>query len=126
MTRLRPAYVASLLLVACIAEQEVEDAEDAPFANGKADGGIEEGSPEAVGVLALVNDPAETATSLKAEAHLTSRVAKNIVNHRNGVDGAAGTADDDRFDTLAELDAVPFVGQKTLGALLALARDKGL
>ena len=37
-------------------------------ASGKADGGIDEGSPEALGVLALVNDPAETAATLKAGA----------------------------------------------------------
>jgi phosphatidylserine/phosphatidylglycerophosphate/cardiolipin synthase-like enzyme len=113
-------------LAACMADEEIEDAEDAGFANGKADGGIEEGSPEALGVLALVNDPAESATALKADAHVTTRVARNIVGHRDGADGAPGTADDDRFDSLAELDAIPFVGPKTLAALVAAARDKGL
>jgi phosphatidylserine/phosphatidylglycerophosphate/cardiolipin synthase-like enzyme len=105
---------------------EIEDAEDASFPDGKADGGIAEGSPEAIGVLALVNDAAETAASLRSGAHLTSRVAKNIASHRDGADGIAGTADDDRYDTLAELDKVPFVGPATLAALVELAKEKGL
>ncbi len=112
-------------LPACV-EAEVEDGESDVFAGGKADGGIDEGSPEALGVLALVNDPALTAARLKADAHVTARVAGNIVRHRDGADGQPSTADDDAFGTLAELDAVPYVGPATLAALLEAARDKGL
>ena len=107
-------------------DDEIEDGEAEAFPGGKADGGIDEGSPEALGVLALVNDAQLTAPSLKSAAHVTARVANNIVKHRNGADGVAGTADDDRFDTLAELDAIPYVGPSTLEALLGAARDKGL
>ncbi|HEU0033078.1 MAG TPA: phospholipase D-like domain-containing protein [Kofleriaceae bacterium] len=107
-------------------DTEVEDGEHDAFPDGKADGGIEEGSPEAIGVLALVNDPASTASALKSGAGITSRVATNIVKHRDGADGVAGTADDDKFDTLAELDAIPYVGPVTLNALLTHARDRGL
>jgi hypothetical protein len=113
-------------LPACISEPDVEDGETDGFPDGKADGGIDEGSPEAVGVLALVNDPAMTAAKLKTDAHLTARVSGNIVKHRDGADGVAGTADDDSFGTLHELDAVPYVGPATLAALLDLARDRGL
>ncbi len=112
-------------LPACV-DEEAEDGENDAFANGKADGGIDEGSPEALGVLALVNDAAMTAAKLKADAHVTARVAGNIVKHRDGADGMAGTTDDDKYDSLAELDAVPYVGPTTLGALLEAARDKGL
>ncbi|NVB81328.1 MAG: hypothetical protein HOV81_23230 [Kofleriaceae bacterium] len=118
------AVLGALSLGACT-DVEVEDGENDAFGSGKADGGIEEGSPEAIGVLRLVNDPAETAASLKAGAGITSRVSGNIVKHRDGADGASGTADDDRFDTLAELDAIPYVGPATLNALIELARDKG-
>jgi len=104
---------------------DVEDGENDAFPSGKADGGIDEGSPEALGVLKLVNDGAETAATLKSGAGVSTRVANNIVKHRDGADGAAGTADDDKFDTLAELDAVPYVGPATLNALLERARDKG-
>jgi phosphatidylserine/phosphatidylglycerophosphate/cardiolipin synthase-like enzyme len=113
------------ILPACADEGEVEDGEHDSF-GGKADGGIAEGSPEALGVLALVNDSAQTAAALKAGARVTIRVANNIVNHRNGADGTGGTPDDDKFDTLAELDAIPFVGPATLNALLERARALGL
>lgn len=115
----------AISLPACL-DAEVEDAEQDGFISGKADGGIDEGSPEALGVLALVNDATMTAAKLKSDAHVTARVATNIVKHRTGPDGAAGTADDDPFDTLAELDAVPYVGNATLSALVELARDRGL
>ncbi|MDQ3341692.1 MAG: phospholipase D-like domain-containing protein [Myxococcota bacterium] len=111
---------------ACTTEEEVEDGADDAFPNGKADGGIDEGSPEALGVLALVNDKALSATKLKSAARVTTRVANNITKHRDGADGAPSTADDDPFDTLAELDAIPYVGPATLNALLEAARDRGL
>jgi phosphatidylserine/phosphatidylglycerophosphate/cardiolipin synthase-like enzyme len=76
-------------------------------------------------VLRLVNDAGETAATLKSGAHVTSRVAGNIVKHRNGADGSAGTSDDDKYDTLAELDKVPYVGPATLNALLERARELG-
>ena len=113
-------------LPACTSAEDVEDGIDDAFPDGKADGGIEEGSPEALGVLALVNDKTLTASGLKAAAGVTTRVANNITKYRNGADGAAGTADDNPFDTLAELDAIPYVGPATLDALLEAARDRGL
>ena len=112
-------------LSACV-DAEVEDAADESFPSGKADGGIDEGSPEALGVLALVNDAGLTAATLKAEAGITSRVATNIVTHRRGPDGSVNTPDDDKFDTLRELDAIPYVGPATLNALLEAARARGL
>lgn len=117
---------ALLLVVPACTDAGVEDTENAEFGDGKADGGLEEGSPEALGVLALVNDPAMTAAALKADAGVTTKVANNIVNHRDGADKKSGTSDDDRFDTLAELDAIPFVGPATLNALFEAAKDKGL
>ncbi len=117
---------ALLLALPACTDAGVEDGENEEFPSGKSDGGIDEGSAEALGVLALVNDPAMTPAALKADAGITSKVAKNIVTHRDGADAKTGTADDDKFDTLAELDAIPFVGPATLNALLEAARDKGL
>lgn len=117
---------ALLVAVPACTDAGIEDGQDDEFPTGKSDGGIDEGSPEALGVLALVNDGSLTAADLKAAAGVTSKVARNIVNHRDGADGQHGTADDDAFDTLAELDAVPFVGPATLNALLEAARDRGL
>src|SRR5262245_43779121 len=127
MTRL-PYAVALFALsfgISGCTDGEVEDGEHDGFPSGKADGGIDEGSPEAIGVLRLVNDPAETAATLKSGAGITTRVAGNIVKHRNGADGAVGTADDDEYDTLAELDAIPYVGPATLNALVERARELG-
>jgi phosphatidylserine/phosphatidylglycerophosphate/cardiolipin synthase-like enzyme len=110
----------------CVSDSEIEDGENDAFPSGKADGGIDEGSPEALGVLALVNDPGQTAATLKAGAHITIRVARNIVAHRDGADATPGTDDDNRFDTLGELDAIPYVGPATLQALIDLAKQRGL
>src|SRR5688572_13680539 len=121
--------ILSALLVtvpACMDEDLAEDGENEAFPDGKADGGLDEGSPEALGVLALVNDPTMSASALKSAAKVTTRVAGNITSHRDGADGKPSTSDDDRFDTLAELDAIPFVGPATLKALLQAAIDRGL
>ncbi|HTL36572.1 MAG TPA: phospholipase D-like domain-containing protein [Kofleriaceae bacterium] len=117
---------AILALPGCGIDADIEDGETDAFPDGKADGGIDEGSPEALGVLALVNTASETASKLREDAHVTSKVATNITKHRDGADGQAGTADDDKFDTLKELDDVPYVGPATLNALLEAARAKGL
>lgn len=128
MVRLRSifALVTAASLISGCFEDEIEDGETDAFPSGKADGGIDEGSPEATAVLALVNDTSLDAAALKAGARVTARVAGNITRKRDGADAQPGTADDDAFETLAELDAVPYVGPATLNALLELARDRGL
>jgi phosphatidylserine/phosphatidylglycerophosphate/cardiolipin synthase-like enzyme len=98
-------------------DPDIEDGESDVFPDGKADGGLEDGTPEVRGVLALVNDRTVTVDELDHAAGLSSRVARNIIAHREGPDGA--------FDTLAELDAVPYVGKAALEQLLAYARDTG-
>src|SRR5262245_21969665 len=103
----------ALIVPACAAgDADVEDGEN-DSASGKADSMVE-GSAEARAVLALVNDPGVDFDELDVDAGLSSRVARNIVTKRDGADAAPGTADDDKFDTLAELDAVPYVGSATL------------
>jgi len=88
-------------------------------------GALVDGTPDAVGVLGLLNDPATTFTVLDVDAGLDRRAAENLTAHRDGPDGAAGTADDDRFDTIEEVDAVPYVGPAMLDRLLAFARERG-
>jgi DNA uptake protein ComE-like DNA-binding protein len=73
-------------------------------------------------VLAVVNDPATTAAVLTGRAGVEARAATNLVARRNGADGRAGTADDVRFTTLAQVDAVPWVGDAALRRLLAFAK----
>jgi phosphatidylserine/phosphatidylglycerophosphate/cardiolipin synthase-like enzyme len=118
--------ILSLALVPACArtDEDIEDGEGDSFL-GKADS-ITEGSDAAAAVLALVNDPAVDFDELDKDAGLSSRVARNIITHRDGADALPGTADDDRFDDLAELDAVPYLGAAAMAQLLDYATDQGL
>jgi phosphatidylserine/phosphatidylglycerophosphate/cardiolipin synthase-like enzyme len=86
---------------------------------------VAEGSPEAQAVLALVNDASVDVAELDDGAGLDGRAADGIIAHRNGADGVVASADDDAFDTIAELDAVPYVGASALDKLLAYAKAHG-
>jgi hypothetical protein len=54
---------------------------------------------------------------------LDVRAARNIVEHRRGPDGEPGTADDDRFETLAELDDIAYVAGRAFAKLAAFAGE---
>jgi alpha-tubulin suppressor-like RCC1 family protein len=98
------------------------DARDDRFVgDGKADGFISEGSPEALGVLAVVNTL--STDELDDVVGLDGRAAINITRHRDGA--TASASDDDLFDTLTELDAVSYVGPVAFGKLLDYAKDNG-
>jgi hypothetical protein len=114
------AYFALTLPLGCSAE-EPQDARDDDFlVDGKSDtGGIVEGTAEAAAVLYVVNTSSRAV--LGNDVDLANNAADNIVAVRDGDDGAAGTADDAEFATLAQLDAVPFVGPVAFGKLLAYA-----
>ncbi len=74
--------------------------------------------PTAVGVLALVNDPAVADVAfLDHGLALDSRAAARIVAHRQGPDGLDGTYDDDTFGSIIELDTIPYVSDAALLAL---------
>lgn len=106
----------TVVLTACSGGDETLDGRDDTFTGDKADGFCaEDGSVEADGILALVNDDATTAAVLdaptaKGGAGLDRRAADNIVAARP-------------FDDLAQLDAVPFVGPATCQALRHFACD---
>ena len=57
--------------------------------DGKADGVITEGSPEAIGVLRAANDA--TFAELDDAARMSSRTVANIVDRRDGADNVDGT-----------------------------------
>lgn len=116
--------IAFLFLAGCAAEPAEDGVNDSFAASGKTDtGGIQDGTPEADGVLALVNSA--SLSLLDADVGLAKNAASNIVEYRLGDDEIAGTADDQRFDTLAELDAVPFVGPVAFKKLLVYAQANG-
>lgn len=75
-------------------------------------------------VLEVVNTA--SVEELDVDAALDKRAAENIVLHRDGPDALLGTADDDPFDSLGELDAVPHVGPATITRLVAYAQSLGL
>ncbi len=115
-----------LALGACAASppDDVELDDDGDLDLGKADtAGLSEGSAAALGVLRVANEL--SATQLRSDAGLTTTASQNIALYRIGDDEAPGTSDDERFDTLAELDAVPSVGPVAFQRLLAYATARG-
>jgi hypothetical protein len=86
---------------------------------------IVEGSVEALGVLGLLNDRATTQALLDEEVGLDIRAARSLTEHRNGPDGAFGTADDNAFDSIAEVDDQYYVGDSALEDLLFYAGSEG-
>jgi hypothetical protein len=73
----------------------------------------------------IILEVANTASFLQldVDAAIDVRAAENIVAHRNGPDLVPGTADDDPFGTVAELDAVPYVGKATMVKLLVYGQQ---
>ena len=97
------------------------------------DGGLEtadpaalyEGTPEAIGTLRFLNSAAADVTTLDVAAALDARAARNIVGHVRGADGVLGTGDDDLLASVAELDAIAYVGPATIDALVAYVDSIG-
>lgn len=105
---------------------QVEATPPAPGTGGAADpNDLSEGSAAALAVLALLNDPATDTARLDNDAALPSDAAANLIAHRNGLDGAFGTGDDDPYDTIAEVDGVSRVGPATLTTLANFAISAG-
>ncbi|MBS1123635.1 MAG: hypothetical protein H6Q90_5863 [Deltaproteobacteria bacterium] len=116
-----PALALSFCTLACAAEA-IDGRDDAFIVDGKSDtGGIVENSAEAAAVLYLANTTSYA--DLTGELGLATKSADNIVAVRDGDDRTAETDDDARFTTLAQLDAVPFVGPIAFDKLLQYARD---
>jgi hypothetical protein len=105
-----------VLVGACVAHDVAGDAiNDSFITDGKTDtDGISDGSPEARAVLDLANTLTET--QLRDDVELSSSAAQHIVSARQ----------DQAFTTLADLDAVPYVGTIAFHRLLAYARAQGL
>ncbi len=81
---------------------------------------------EDVGVLAFLNDQVNVYFELlDVVCAIRSDAAENIIAHREGPDGKQGTADDDLFGSLAELDGVPRVGPVTIDDLTLCAESFG-
>jgi DNA uptake protein ComE-like DNA-binding protein len=86
---------------------------------------LHEGGESAVGLLDFVNDHGHDLELLDRALGLDARAAAGIVAHRQGPDGQLGSADDGWFTSLAELDAVTWVGPTALDKLAGYAAAQG-
>jgi hypothetical protein len=101
--RIPALFIVAGLLSACSLADSDPDETSVPFASESA---------EARGVLALVNDETTTFELLDVGIGLDRRAAAGIVEDRP-------------FDSIAELDAVRWVGRSALGKLADYAVDNG-
>jgi len=76
---------------------------------------------DAAKILDFVNYPTTTEEILDGNVRLDSRAAKAIIAKRNGKDGVYPSADDAPFATLADLDAISYVGETALSKLSSYA-----
>lgn len=86
---------------------------------------FEESSGEAFGILAFLNDAGTSKDLLDDQVGLDVRAARALIAHRDGPDDVFGTADDNLFDSLAEVDDQYYVGSSALGKLAAYAARLG-
>ncbi|MFN0252521.1 MAG: hypothetical protein ACKV2T_36930 [Kofleriaceae bacterium] len=127
MLRLSNSLVVVLAgLVGCASEQGAidEDGRDDSFTTGGKLDGFQCTPAEAAAILGVVNT-ASLAT-LKTDVQLVEKAADNIVAVRKGDDEVANTADDVEFGTLAQLDAVPYIGPVAFAKLLQYVHDADL
>ena len=115
--------VIALALAGCDngGEEHADGKTDAFLIGGKGDSPF--GTCTDQQVLALVNDPLTSYETLRGIG-VWPQSATSIVEHRDGADALPGTADDDLFDDLRELDDAWWVGPKTLEALAAAAAPR--
>lgn len=130
LTHALAAALAVFALGACDAPEAEGEALPAEPTAGKADGSfglLVDGTPEAIGMLALVNDPGTSFEVLDDNVGLDRRAAQSITDFRAGEDGLyeGGTFDDGIFTEVAQVDDRYYVGATALSRLLdyALAED---
>ncbi|MFO0748223.1 MAG: nuclease A inhibitor family protein [Myxococcota bacterium] len=114
-------FISGLILITSAACADGGD--DAGLAT--VDASLADGSPQAVGLLGFLNDVKTTVAVLDLDVGLDVRAAQALVAHRDGKDGKNGTKDDDRFDTVAEVDAVSWVGTSAFDKLLSYCAGHG-
>ncbi len=105
--------LALILTLGCTAEVDPEAA-SSQFA-------LTLSSTDSARVLDLVNYPGATPIILDGDAGLDVRAAENIHTHRAGADGIFPSIDDNLFDDIGELDAVPYVGDTAFQRLQTYA-----
>jgi hypothetical protein len=108
-------FTALLLLAAgCAPAPSIDTADDLSEVEMRSLS-ILDGTPAAVGVLAVLNDPNTTLSVLDDDVPLNRRAAQNLTYRK-----AQGP-----FNTMADVDDVYWVGESTMNALLAYATAQG-
>lgn len=115
------SFAGSPLLTGCMSDGESDGRDEDALAAGKADG--EELSDCAKREIPAYLNAGVTRDALLA-AGVHERAAGNLTKHRDGADGQFGTADDDLFDTILEVDAVAYVGPLAFKQLDAIVADR--
>ena len=70
-------------------------------------------------VLAFLNDPRLSFVELDDDAGLNRRAASSLYDFRTGNDGLLGNGDDQHFETMEQVDAQRYVGERALAQLRA-------
>ncbi|HEY4176778.1 MAG TPA: hypothetical protein VGM90_08105 [Kofleriaceae bacterium] len=114
-TRFAFVLVSALAAIpACATDAAAPDAGDVEDGANDSIGGKTdsptEGSAAAAAILAVVNDTGVDSAKLDNVVGLSTKVSDAITKYRDGADQEPGTADDKQFATLAQLDAIPYVG----------------
>jgi hypothetical protein len=95
------------------------DAADDTALDGKADGQYSQCQLDAI--VTWLNGPLTAVDMI--DAGVNTRAARKLAAHRDGADKMFGTADDNAYDTIAEVDAVPYVGPATFKQLALASGD---
>jgi hypothetical protein len=74
-------------------------------------------------ILAFLNGPDASVDTLVSDVRIQARAARNIVAHVRGADARLDTSDDRPLRSIAELDAIRYVGPATIEAIKAYVRS---
>jgi hypothetical protein len=116
-TLLSVAAPLSLAQTSCTSDGAGDGRDDVAVPGGKAD----DSEFTSCQLDAVVSYLASASAADLEAAGVSAEAAAGLLAHRDGADGVAGTDDDDRFDDIAEVDAIDFVGLETMRALVATA-----
>ena len=80
-------------------------------------------SQELARVCQFLNHESTDSDLLINTVGISKKAANNVMSYRNGLDALLGTVDDNPFDSVNEVDGVPYVGSVTLGMLITYAEQ---
>jgi hypothetical protein len=117
--------LAVILLAGCVQTSQDDAANHQVDFEHTASASLTEGTPQAVGVLNLLNDKQTTFSVLDDDVALRSTAARTLISHRDGADGLLGTSDDNLYESVREVDAQKYVGPVSLTLLGQWAQRHG-